>query len=55
MIRRTVAAIARPSISFLAILTGITGTVAGVEFGPGVGLLIASILGVLSIAITSEP
>lgn len=55
MIRRLASAITRPSISILTILTGITGAVVAVSINLGVGLLSAVVLGMLSVAMTSEP
>lgn len=54
MIRRTAAAIARPSVSVLTILTGATGAIVAVEINLTAGLVLAAILGTLSAAITKE-
>jgi|LakMenEpi03Aug12_release.lakeMendotaPanAssembly.Ray.scaffolds.fasta_scaffold599607_4 hypothetical protein len=54
MIRQLLDAISRPSISVLATLTVITGAAIAVSTNLGVGLLSAAVLGVLSLAITSE-
>ncbi len=54
MIGRLLDAISRPSISVLATLTVITGAAIAVSTNLGVGLLSAAVLGVLSLAITSE-
>jgi hypothetical protein len=54
MIRQLLDAIARPSISVLATLSIITGTAIAASTNLGLGLLSAVMLGVLSLAITSE-